>query len=410
MAEPLPEIACENCVAACCKAPVFMQLTQKEFDRHHPKMDLRVIKNPLVFAQRVELPEVAAEPQVVQPGYGLFLLASGCANLDKENRCSVYDDRPGCCRAYELGSAACLGARRKAGLDADRPLSEVETAPASVTSSDPVQRLVRQFFPAPVDRSETTPSSVSASEPAPSGLFDLGQLSASVSRETRWISEQLAGCETWSRRTRLPGLSIGAVAAHLVDGLHLADAVMRGAIEGHGAKSPDDFRGDRAATVREFAAAADAVRVSLDQLTPAVAARDVIIDDEARVTAHNVIEVLVMELAVHGLDLADALGETRSLSPEAIDAIVRVLPELLDPGVAAPKGTAYVLRSSAFEMPFTWQRNAWTLRAGPDPCAIEGEPEAVLLFALGRVPFDKSSLVTDRPELARAFKRYLVGP
>jgi uncharacterized protein (TIGR03083 family) len=123
-----------------------------------------------------------------------------------------------------------------------------------------------------------------------------------------------------------------------------------------------------------------------------------------------VLEVLVMELAVHGLDLAAALGVERHLQPEAISAAAHLLPEFLDPAVAPPAKAAYVLRSSAFELPFAWDGATWTDDARPGACIIEGDPESVLLYALGRIAFNQSALETNDPDAARAFKRYLAGP
>jgi hypothetical protein len=71
---------------------------------------------------------------------------------------------------------------------------------------------------------------------------------------------------------------------------------------------------------------------------------------------------------------------------------------------------SYVLRSLLFELPFSWRGNTWVMEPGPDPCYIEGDVEAVLLFALGREPFSTSRLSTNDVDRARAFKRHLRGP
>ena len=69
-----------------------------------------------------------------------------------------------------------------------------------------------------------------------------------------------------------------------------------------------------------------------------------------------------------------------------------------------------MLRSSAFEVTLGWNGDDWSADAGPDPCVIEGDPESVLLYAFGRISFEHANLETNRPEVARAFKRYLAGP
>jgi hypothetical protein len=59
---------------------------------------------------------------------------------------------------------------------------------------------------------------------------------------------------------------------------------------------------------------------------------------------------------------------------------------------------------------FGWDGESWSSDAGPNPCVIDGDPESVLLFALGRTGFEQSGVETNRPDAARAFKRYLAGP
>lgn len=413
------EISCETCVAACCRAPKFMPMTQEEFDRHAPKMDLLKVRSPAVYGQRVRVGDSkaviledekdAALTVSVPAGFGLFILQSGCSNLTDDHRCSIYEERPTCCRTFELGSTACLRARRKAGLDADRPISDDEVAEAK--APDARQQLLQEFF----SESNAEQSHVAASAPAgveQPQLFFLPQVRTAVSRETRWILEQLGQCKAsdWSRKTRCKGWNVTALAGHLITCLQTAAVVARAAIDCHPAQLPRDFKGDRFAVARAFTAAADDVVVVLDRMSPDALAREVDVDGEGILTPVHVLEVLVVELAVHGLDLAVALGEERHLTPDAIAVSARLLPEFLDATGTPPAQRAYVLRSSAFEVQFGWDGKRWTPDAGPDPCIIEGAPESVLLYALGRNNFDQSALETNRPDEARAFKRYLAGP
>jgi len=406
MSESLPEVSCENCVAACCKAPTYMQLTADEYKKHGKTMDLRVIVKPTRYAQRVASPRAEGGYLQLRGDSGLFELQSGCANLDEHNRCSIYASRPGCCRDFEVGSSACLRARRDAGLDADRPPIEDEEPPAP----DPTARLLKEFFPTRIDAEEKTTSPVRTVVAVK--RLELAEVRALVAREARWIGERLSQCDatTWLRRTRCPKWNLGELAAHLVTSQHLAINVLTAAIEGGGAERPRDFRGDRPATVEAFDRATDDVGTALIRITPDTLERDVIIGGNELVAVRDLVQWLAMELAVHGLDLADALGETRHLTTDAVTVVASVLPDALDPGAPPPPATSYILRSLAFELPFTWQNKGWQPEPGPDPCSIEGEAEAVLLFALGRVPFNKSNLVTNRPDRARAFKRHLAGP
>lgn len=406
MSEPLPEIACENCVAACCKAPIRMSLTADEFKFHSKTMDLKLIAKPSNFPQRIFTENSDAPPLAIPAYFGLFRLESGCANLNSANRCSIYANRPQCCSDFAMGSPACLTARRAAGLDADRPVVEEEPTP----EVDTTEEIVTRFFPTLF---AAEPSAASPSETEVS-LDALGraEISRLIEGDARWIAERLSQCaaNAWSRRTRCAEWDVRALAAHLVTCQLFTLSVLTAAIEGRVAKTPEDFSGGPADIVEAFHRAAGDVGDALARLPQAALEREVVIDDVEAVIVRHVVERLAMELAVHGLDLADAFGETRHLPTDAVKLVAGLLPDVLDTGALPPSGTAYLLRTLAFEVPLTWRNNAWRQERASDPCVIEGEIEAVLLFALGRVPFNKSSLGTNRAGRARELKRYLVGP
>jgi uncharacterized protein (TIGR03083 family) len=414
MPEPPAEISCETCVAACCRAPNFMQLTEVEFKRHSKKMDLLQIRPPASFTQRVRLgdekrlqfddPAAAAEAVISVPAEnGLYFLRTDCGNLDQDHRCTIYSERPACCRNYKLGSTACLQARRAAGLDADRPISQ------DVANDDRGDLLVQRFFSGMEGQAPRPAAPEPVEQP---NLFLLAQLRTSVSRETRWLLEQLAACKAsdWTKKTRCAGWNVNALAAHLVTCVQTANEIARAAIDHRSASWARDFKGDRYAVVRAFTTAADDVCTTLDRMSLDDLERKVAVDDEGFMTPAYILEQLVMELAVHGADLAAALGKERQLQPDAMTAIAHLLPDFLDAATKPPAEAAYVLRSSAFELHFAWDGKGWVPNAGPDPCVIEGSAEAVLLYALGRTRFDPTVLETNRTDDARAFKRYLVGP
>jgi uncharacterized protein (TIGR03083 family) len=221
----------------------------------------------------------------------------------------------------------------------------------------------------------------------------------------------LAQCDanSWSRRTRCTEWDVGALARHLATTQRFAAEALTAVVEGRPAAAPAQFTGDRKATVRAFDRyARDVVRL-LSELSPDRVRSKVRIDDE-EVEVEHLLQALAMELAVHGCDLADALDEKRHLTADAMKATANALPDLLDPGAAPKAPTSYALTSLAFEIPFTWRSNTWLHESGPDPCRIEGDVEAVLLFALGRQSFEKSGLSTNRVDAAQSFKRHLVGP
>lgn len=64
-------------------------------------------------------PVVIAHPALIRDrGHYLELARTGdrCAALQPDHRCSIYADRPRCCRELEVGGEHCLTARRRVGL------------------------------------------------------------------------------------------------------------------------------------------------------------------------------------------------------------------------------------------------------------------------------------------------------
>jgi uncharacterized protein (TIGR03083 family) len=291
-------------------------------------------------------------------------------------------------------------ARREAGLDLDKPWVDefiAEGAPKS---------LAAEFFPVRGDDALPTVHAVPTVEP-----LELPAVRALASQQAAWISARLARCDAsdWALPTRCGKWNVGALAAHLVTGQRFAHAVLTAAIEGRKAEIARDFRADRATTVEVFDRASGEVVKDLARLPSELLEKEVIIGDGAALVQH-LVQVVVMELSVHGLDLADALGDTRHLTADAVAAVASALPDLLDPGPRPRPGTTYVLRSLAFELPFTWRDDEWHHEMGPDPTYIDGDAESVLLYALGRVSYDDAQLRSANPDQARAFKHYLTGP
>jgi uncharacterized protein (TIGR03083 family) len=338
----------------------------------------------------------------IPAGFGLYELQSGCANLTDDNLCSIYSERPMCCRDFEMGSPACLRLRREAGLDTHLPPLE-EDVPIELRPL--TEQLTESYFP---NLKDEAGAPATATNPEPLALSELRML---VNHETSWISARLAQCDanSWSRRTRCAEWNVGALARHLTTTQRFAAEALHAALEGRSAVAPNAFTGDRKATVRAFDRAARDVVHALSQLPPDRVQGKLRIDDEEVVVEH-LLQVLAMELAVHACDLADALGEERHLTSDAMKATANALPDLLDPGPAPKQATSYALRSIAFEIPFTWRGSTWCYEPGADPCRIEGDVEGVLLFALGRQSLEESGLSTNRPEVARGFKRHLSGP
>ena len=358
-------------------------------------MDLVQVKRARDFVQTARYENGAGEVQI-PPGYGLYELKTGCANLGDDNRCSIYPFRPGCCRDFSVGSPACLEARRKAGLDGG----------VVVEAPDPNRELISEFFSTPAEEHGASAPASGAAGP------NLDEIRSVIARDSAWIMQRLRGldAQAWASPTRCPPWDVGVLTAHLVTGQQQAAAILSAALGGTVATTPPEFVRDPATTLRAFSQAASNVSLALERVTRELLDRDVILDNVAAVQVGHVVEMTAIELAIHGLDLAAALGDDRHLDDEEMRVIARALPEILEPGIPPRPKTSYLLRSEVFEVALTWRKEAWRRELGAKACRIEGDPEELLLFATGRTQFAESNLSTNSPDRAGAFKRHLAGP
>lgn len=124
-------VSCENCLAACCKGPESILLSDKEakflrkagarlVDVIKPKPEDRLENMPAKFIPVGDdkySPEFWSQPvgfdEIDVPGgYGIFRLLGDCPFL-VSNMCSIYDDpqKPAVCSEFAVGSEDCLSAR-----------------------------------------------------------------------------------------------------------------------------------------------------------------------------------------------------------------------------------------------------------------------------------------------------------
>jgi len=80
---------CENCEAICCKGIKIPLLTEKEFLSN--KYPIRVI----------DIPELKKELSNVENVIGLAIWENNPCFFLKNNRCSIYENRPKACRIYD---------------------------------------------------------------------------------------------------------------------------------------------------------------------------------------------------------------------------------------------------------------------------------------------------------------------
>lgn len=139
------EVSCETCVAACCRAGASMPLEKDEAYRNRRTMSLGTLarerKYPQLFAIAAEVIDEEGkrakqmQPMRIPANYGFYLLLEDCGNLTEDNKCGVYDRRPGACAQYEVGSQACLDARAMFGLDGH----EAQQEPGMVIPAESVK-------------------------------------------------------------------------------------------------------------------------------------------------------------------------------------------------------------------------------------------------------------------------------
>jgi uncharacterized protein (TIGR03083 family) len=377
-----------------------LQLTRREYKQHGEVMGLELVANPsrldrVVRSGRQEIP--------VQAGHGVYAFENVCGHLDDHDRCSIHSSRPDCCRQFRVGSPECLALRRRAGLDGGSSASD--EAGVHHTDSGGVGHLLPLLAGGSANETDAT-RLVIQPDLAPRELAVL------VAQAGRWIADTLTACDAaaWLRQTRCPPWSVADLGAHLVDGQLLAQRLLGAALRRERATSPEPFEGDNAGLVKAFRLANGAVVEYLTQVTPDVLHREVELDQQYAVAIEHLVLRTVSELVIHGLDVADALGVGRGISADEARVVARAVPEMLDPVTEPQTTVSYALSSVAFDVALTWRAGQWRPELGRNPCRIEGDPEAVLMYVLGRESFAPARLTTNDSVRARAFRTYLGGP
>jgi Fe-S-cluster containining protein len=109
-------------------------LTEVDKQKHRRAMKLKTMVKPQSYRQEVavkadEVTEDGGTRTVdstlsLPPHSGMHVFLLDCGHLEPpkddgtENRmCTIYAERPTACRNFEMGSAACLSARARFGLD-----------------------------------------------------------------------------------------------------------------------------------------------------------------------------------------------------------------------------------------------------------------------------------------------------
>jgi uncharacterized protein (TIGR03083 family) len=229
-----------------------------------------------------------------------------------------------------------------------------------------------------------------------------------------------AACpDVWDRPTRLVGWTVEDLARHVhwgitleADGLALAASGQPRSAEG------TPFEGPREEIVPALRRASAVLVERLAELPEPVTGAVPMPYGELPMAL--ALHVFVMEAAMHGSDLADAVPEAggtgEALPPEARASIALFFqafwPVLAASAPAAPPpGTAIRLAGPTVGLEAGYDGTAWGPVVGEPAVLVEGSDDAVLLYAYGRLPFDRAGLtVTGDRGLAVRFKEFVPGP
>lgn len=114
----------QYCRAACCRNVNFERLPADQFAKFTAKADTLIpVKT---FSQVLDsVYESANNPEgiyySVSDGTYSIGIRGACPNLQADNSCGIYENRPEPCRNFETGGKQCDNARRKEGL---KPLAK----------------------------------------------------------------------------------------------------------------------------------------------------------------------------------------------------------------------------------------------------------------------------------------------
>lgn len=98
------QVSCHNCVGACCKRGMVLSLGAAEADQLR---DAGTVISP--FTRSPGDPRAGWRRK-------LYRLDSDCGNLQDDNSCGDYDNRPRACRELPERSPGCIVARDARGL------------------------------------------------------------------------------------------------------------------------------------------------------------------------------------------------------------------------------------------------------------------------------------------------------
>ena len=234
---------------------------------------------------------------------------------------------------------------------------------------------------------------------------------------TRFVTTlAAAGPDIWDRPTRLVGWTVEDLARHVHWGTTLeADGLRLAASGDAGPAAGTPLDGPREEIVPALRGAVSRLVEELERMPePPAGSVPMPYGDLPMALA---LQVFVMEAAMHGSDLADAAGDGGGTLPEAAHGSCAAVLQAFLPPLAAgapavpPPGTTILLTGATVRIEAGFDGSRWGPPAGKPSVVVTGSDDAVLLYAYGRVPFEKADLtVTGDRELAVRLKEFLPGP
>lgn len=220
----------------------------------------------------------------------------------------------------------------------------------------------------------------------------------------------LASEDEWLAPTPCSEWTVADLAAHLAAGQAFKADALRRMQSGVTEAGPiPTVSGDRSTVLTELRENNAQLEAELARLNPGDLDKLVPLPFGA-FPVMLVLQIYVMEAGVHGQDVQMAMTGRAVLPQDVIEATATVLTAVFDPGEHPTGPAAYRLLSPNLHFQFTWRDGQWVDEASDSACCIEGDDNAVTLFALGRIPADDPGLYVSDLEAARRFKDYFPGP
>jgi len=228
-----------------------------------------------------------------------------------------------------------------------------------------------------------------------------------------------AGPDVWDRPTRLAAWTVEDLARHVHWGTTLeADGLALAAAGQPGPAAGTPLEGSREEIVPALRRSFAVLAGHLGQLSEPVSGAVPMPYGELPMAL--ALRVFVMEAALHTSDLADAVpvdGRSGDALPAGARRSCAAVFQAFWPTLAAAAtvvpaaGTTVRLVGPTVLLEGSFDGAAWGPGVGEPSVALEGADDAVLLFAYGRLPFEKADLtVTGDSEVGGRFKDYVPGP